>query len=160
MNIQRVKSIHIASDHAGFEYKEEIKSWLNNSIYTIVDHGAEIFHPMDDFTDFISKAVYEVSKSPEDSCAIIFGGSGQGEAMLANRYTNVRATVFYGGDREIIKLSRQHNDANVLSFGSRFISLDDVKESILLWLATPVLEDDKYHRRNKKVEDITRKLYE
>lgn len=159
MIIDRIKSIHLASDHAGFSLKEEIRVWLENSIYQVVDHGASLLHPLDDFTDFVSKAAKAVSDLPEESCAIIFGGSGQGEAMLANRYPKVRATVFYGGNHEIIRLSRMHNDANVLSFGSRFVNVEEVKDCILIWLSTPALEDEKYKRRNKKIENLSRDLY-
>lgn len=97
-----------------------------------------------------------VSVASEDAYGIIFGGSGQGEAMLANRFPNVRATVFYGGELEIIRLSRAHNDANVLSIGARFVSVEEVKIAILTWLSTPVLVDEKYRRRNQKIEKITR----
>ena len=159
MIIDRIKFIHLASDHAGLGYKEEVRSWLENSVYQIVDHGAVTLHPLDDFTDFISKAAKAVSDSPTDSCAIIFGGSGQGEAMLANRYPEVRASVFYGGNQEIIRLARMHNDANILSFGSRFVTMDEVKDCILTWLSTPASEDEKYKRRNQKIEKITQDLY-
>jgi ribose 5-phosphate isomerase B len=159
MTLDRIKFIHLASDHAGFAHKEEIRLWLKDSIYTIVDHGAKIFNPSDDFPDFISLAAKAVSDSPEKSCAMIFGGSGQGEAILANRYPKVRTTVYYGGDREIIRLSRAHNDANILSFGARFVSIDEVKECILIWLSTPFLDDKKYEIRNQKIEDETKYLY-
>lgn len=159
MMVDKIKSIHLASDHAGFSHKEAIKIWLQDSIYNIVDHGADTLHPLDDFPDFINKAVAMVNDSAGDSCAVIFGGSGQGEAMLANRYPKVRATVFYGGNKEIIRLSREHNDANVLSFGARFVSIEEVKDCILLWLSTPALMDDKYERRNRKMEDLTKNLY-
>lgn len=159
MIVDKIKTIHIASDHAGFSHKEEIKEWLNNSIYNIVDHGAETYHPLDDFPDFISKAILAVNESPDSSCAVIFGGSGQGEAMLANRYSKVRATVFYGGDKEIIRLSRLHNDANVLSFGARFVSVEEIKDCIIMWLSTEASGEEKYKRRNKKMEDVTKNLY-
>jgi ribose 5-phosphate isomerase B len=150
------KIIHLASDHAGFEHKEAIKEWLMTLSVKVVDHGAKVYDADDDFPDFISLAALAVSNASEDSCGIIFGGSGQGEAMLANRFPNVRATVFYGGDMGIIKLSRGHNDANILSIGARFVSIEEVKKCIVTWLNTPVLLDDKYRRRNQKIESITK----
>ena len=159
MILDRIKFIHLASDHAGLSHKEEIRLWLENSVYQVVDHGANLLHPLDDFTDFVSKAAKAVSDLPEESCAIIFGGSGQGEAMLANRYPRVRATVFYGGNHEIIRLSRMHNNANVLSFGSRFVTVEEVKDCILTWLSTPASENEKYKRRNEKIESLTKDLY-
>ncbi len=150
------KKIHLASDHAGFEHKEEIKTWLNGLGCQVVDHGAAHYDAEDDFPDFISLAAKAVSLDPEGSCAIIFGGSGQGEAMMANRFTNVRATVFYGGDKNIIKLSRGHNNANVLSIGARFVSVTDTKLVIEDWLKSDFLTDEKYRRRNQKIERISK----
>lgn len=150
------KIIHLASDHAGFEHKEAVKEWLKSLSMEVVDHGAKVYDAQDDFPDFISLAAAAVSTASEEAYGMIFGGSGQGEAMLANRFQNVRATVFYGGDMEIIKLSRAHNDANVLSIGSRFVDIEEVKKCIEVWLTTPVLVDDKYRRRNQKIETITR----
>ena len=159
MSFDKIKSIHLASDHAGFEYKEAIRTWLEDSIYSVVDYGPKESNPDDDFPDFISQAAKAVSDSPYDSVGIIFGGSGQGEAMLANRFPNIRAVVYYGGDREIIALAREHNDANILSFGARFVTLEEVKSGILTWLSTPALLDEKYQRRNQKIEAITKQIY-
>ncbi|USN88106.1 MAG: RpiB/LacA/LacB family sugar-phosphate isomerase [Candidatus Nomurabacteria bacterium] len=159
MEVENIKTIHLAADHAGYEHKEAIKEWLKNSVYEVVDHGAHQLHPLDDFPDFINLASLAVNESPTESCAFIFGGSGEGEAMLANRYPEVRATVYYGGNEEIIKLSRQHNDANVLSFGSRFVSVEEVKSSITKWLSINVLEDEKYNRRNGKIKTTVASLY-
>lgn len=153
------KHFHVASDHAGFAHKEAITAWLREQGVTVTDHGAKAYDAEDDFPDFISKAAAAVSQAPEDSCGIIFGGSGQGEAIVANRFSKVRATVFYGGNSEIITLSRAHNDANVLSFGARFVSVEEVKECIIQWLHTPVLQDEKYRRRNQKIEKITREVH-
>jgi ribose 5-phosphate isomerase B len=150
------KTIHVASDHAGFELKEAIVSWLRTIPCVVYDHGAKLYEAEDDFPDFITPAAKAVSQKPEDSCGIIFGGSGQGESMIANRFPQVRATVFYGGERDIITLSREHNDANVLSIGARFVSVDECKESILLWLNTEVDLDERHKRRIQKIEKITR----
>jgi len=152
------KRIHVACDHAGFAHKEAIVTWLRAQGETVIDHGAAVYDAEDDFPDFISKAAAAVSTAPEDSVGIIFGGSGQGEAMMANRFPNVRATVFYGGDSEIIKLSRAHNDANILSVGARFVDIASLQASIAVWLTTPVLTDEKYRRRNQKIEKITRSV--
>lgn len=159
MSFDKIKSIHLASDHAGFVHKEEIRIWLEDSIYKVIDHGDIENQPDDDFPDFIGRAAKAVSDSPNDAVAIIFGGSGQGEAMLANRFPNVRAVVYYGGDREIISLAREHNDANILSFGARFVTIEEVKSGILTWLSTPALLDEKYQRRNQKIEAITKQIY-
>jgi ribose 5-phosphate isomerase B len=156
---KQIKTIHLATDHAGFEHKESLREWLKNSDYEVVDHGAKENDPLDDFPDFISLAAEAVSKDPEESCAFIFGGSGQGEAMMANRYPEVRASVYYGSNEEIISLTRAHNNANVLSIGARFVSVEDMKSLVQIWLSTPALTDEKYQRRNEKIETITRKIH-
>jgi len=152
------KVFHVATDHAGFEHKEAIVKWLTSNGYSVVDHGARVYDAQDDFPDFISLAAAAVSSAPEDTLGLVFGGSGQGEAMVANRFPNVRATAYYGGVMDIIELSRAHNDANVLSFGARFVTVEEVQACILLWLKTPVLTDEKYRRRNQKIERITRAI--
>lgn len=148
-------TIHLATDHAGFAHKEAIKEWLESEGYAVVDDGALVLDPVDDFSDFVHVSAAAVAKDPDAKRAIIFGGSGQGEAMAANRHKGVRATVYYGGDEKIIELSRQHNDANVLSVGARFVSIEKTKEVISLWLNGEVLPDEKYTRRNRKLDELT-----
>ncbi|MCA9353940.1 MAG: RpiB/LacA/LacB family sugar-phosphate isomerase [Candidatus Kaiserbacteria bacterium] len=151
--------IHLATDHAGFHHKQAIAAWLRAEGYKVVDHGAASLDSEDDFPDFISKAAEAVSKHHKKDRGIILGGSGQGEAMLANRYPQVRAVVFYGGDTSIPKLSRQHNDSNVLSIGARFADINVTKQVIWEWLHTDPLPDTKYARRNKKIEVITKDIH-
>lgn len=151
-------TIHLACDHAGFASKEMVRQWLLEHVVTVVDHGATSYEASDDFPDFISKAAAAVSASPATAVGIIFGGSGQGEAMMANRYPHVRATVYYGGDESIVTLGRQHNDANILSIGARFVDEATTKRIIAAWLHEPFLSDEKYERRNQKIEHITRHI--
>ena len=82
---------------------------------------------------------------------IIIGGSGQGEAMAANRIKGIRAAVYYNGPKEIVKLSKQHNNANILSIGARFLSLDETIDTIKLWLETK-FEGDRHQRRIEKLD--------
>ncbi len=146
--------LHLATDHAGFEHKETVSLWLQAEGYTVVDQGAYTLNPEDDFTDYIALAAQAVSANPLETKAIIFGGSGQGEAMLANRYPGVRAAVFYGGEATIPVLSRQHNNSNVISIGARFVDINLTKKIIWDWLQAEPLSDEKYQRRNKKLDDI------
>jgi ribose 5-phosphate isomerase B len=145
-------TIHLASDHAGFEMKEFLKSALIELEFDVTDHGAFEYDEGDDFPDYIKQAAAEVSINPEDNRAIIFGGSGQGEAISANRFENVRATTYYHFDPEIIKLSRVHNDANVLSIGARFLSNEEMLESVLFWLEIDFEHDERHIRRIGKIE--------
>lgn len=150
--------IYLATDHAGYPHKDAVRDWLRSENFEVVDCGAYTLDAEDDFTDFISEAARMVARDPINRRAIIFGGSGQGEAMLANRFPKVRAAVYYGGPHEIVELSRKHNDANILSIGARFVPIDDTKAVIWKWLHTDVLSDTKYHRRNSKIAAITARL--
>ena len=102
MSTHADKVIHLATDHAGLKLKETIKEWLESEGKLVTDHGAHQFDEQDDFPDYISKAAVAVAKQPDSTVGIIFGGSGQGEAMAANRFKGVRATVYYGGDSKIV----------------------------------------------------------
>lgn len=146
--------IHLATDHAGFEMKEFIKSALIELGHEVLDHGAFDYDESDDYPDFIALAAREVSLNPDEDVAVIFGGSGQGEAIVANRFDDVRATTYYHFDPEIIKLSREHNNANVLSIGVRFLSNEEVLESVLFWLEIPFLGEERHSRRIEKIETV------
>ncbi len=156
MKVDHDLTIHLATDHAGLAHKDAIRDWLRQVGWAVVDHGTNQIDPLDDFPDFIAPAARAVSVAEARARAIVFGGSGQGEAMMANRFRNVRAVVCYHYDREIIRLARAHNDSNVLAFGARFVSVEAMKEAIELWLMTPVEADAKRARRNQKLEILSR----
>src|SRR3989338_5337111 len=136
--------IYIGSDHTGYELKEELKTYLADLGigYEIIDKGAFKYDADDDYPDFVKKVAEAVSKD-EKSFGIILGGSGQGEAMCANRIKGARAVLFYGpkvpikeiditGKKssdgfELIKLARIHNNANILSLGMRFVTEEESK---------------------------------
>ena len=145
-------TIYLAADHAGYAHKEAVKEWLEAEDYSVIDEGAFLYDPEDDFADVIARAAIAVAEAPATRLGIIFGGSGQGEAMMANRFAGVRATVYYGGGEEIITLSREHNDANVLSIGARFVSVDETKKVIWDWLHGSTSPNEKYARRNRKLD--------
>lgn len=145
--------IYIATDHAGYELKEKLLPFLRDELsHEVVDLGAETYNPDDDYPPYIKKAATAVAEDP-DARAIILGGSGQGEAMVANRFKGVRATVYYGGPKDIITLSREHNDANVLSLGARFVSEEEAKEVVSLWLQTSFSGDERHVRRIKQIDN-------
>lgn len=149
-------TIHLATDHAGLAHKEAVEEWLTFEGFEVFDHGAHEFDALDDFTDMILPAAKAVSEDPQESMGIIFGGSGQGEAMIANRLEHVRATVYYGGNDEIITLSRRHNNANILSIGARFVDIDEAKAVIWTWLHTKFEGQEKYQRRNGEIDSLTK----
>jgi ribose 5-phosphate isomerase B len=144
--------IHIGADHAGYNLKERLKGFLAEAGYEVVDHGAYDLNPMDDYPDFIEPVARIISENPEER-GIILGGSGQGEAMDANRFPHVRAIEYYGGNSEIILLGREHNDANILSLGARFISDAEAEEAVTLFLGTAFSGKEHYVRRIEKMED-------
>lgn len=147
-------NIYLASDHAGFELKKELVPYLNGKGYEAIDCGAFEYNEEDDFTEWIPKAVEKVLEDV-GSVGIILGGSGEGEAMAANRFKGIRATAYYGGDKKILELSKQHNDANILSLGARFITTEEAKEAVDLWLATEFSGKEKYERRDEELDTLT-----
>lgn len=162
--------VFLGADHAGFELKEHIKSFLAKNNYQIEDCGAFEFNKDDDYPDFISKVAKCISADPQNSRGIIFGGSGQAEMMLANKFKNVRCSLFYAAlppvqaaditgrksidEYEIIRLTREHNDSNMLSLGARFITFDQAIQAVELWLKTPFPADERHVRRINKIKEI------
>ena len=142
--------IHLATDHAGLELKNIIKEHLKENGHDVTDHGAHEYAALDDYPDFIFPCAKSVAADPE-SRGIILGGSGQGEAMTANRVKGVRAAVFYNGPEEIVKLSREHNNANILSLGARFMNQAEIYDVIEMWLAEP-FEGGRHQRRIEKLD--------
>lgn len=152
--------IYLACDHAGFALKEKVKERLKNQGYTVHDEGAFVLDEDDDYPDFVRVAAKQVASNPDEDRAIIFGGSGEGEAMVANRYRGVRAAVFYGGSEEIITRSREHNGANILSIGAKFVAEEEVFAAIDLWLHTPSARDARHLRRIAKIDELIKDEYE
>ncbi len=159
--------IALATDHAGFEQLKELQAYLESLGHNCRSFGPNTYNKDDDYPDFIAPAAEAVSKG-EFEAGIIVGGSGQGEAMAANRYRNVRCAVFYGpavaksdvdieghinrDPYEIIRLSRQHNNSNVLSLAARFLTLNEIKFAAKLWLETPFSGDERHIRRIYKLD--------
>ena len=142
--------VHLATDHAGLELKDKIKLYLIELEHEVIDHGAYEFDALDDYPDFIFPCAKAVAEEQE-SRGIILGGSGQGEAMAANRIKGIRAAVFYNGPEEIIKLSRQHNNANILSLGARFMTEEEIYRIIKIWFGED-FEGGRHQRRIEKLD--------
>ena len=147
--------IYIASDHAGFELKTVLFSFVKDELkHDTIDCGAFVYDETDDYPGFIRKAAESVARDPKGSRAIILGKSGQGEAMAANRFPNVRAAVYYGCNEEIVTLSRVHNDANVLSLGAGFLDLAHAKHIVSLWLTTEFSGEARHQRRIRDIDQV------
>ncbi|MCA9326983.1 RpiB/LacA/LacB family sugar-phosphate isomerase [Candidatus Saccharibacteria bacterium] len=157
----------ITTDHAGYEALKELKMYLESLGHECVDYGPQTFDAEDDYPDFMFPAAHAVAGG-ECERGIIMGGSGQGEAMAANRVPGVRCALFYGpvtaksavdaegtmsdDPYEIVKLSRTHNDANVLSLSGRFLTIDEMKTALSIWLDTPFSGADRHARRIQKLD--------
>lgn len=157
--------ILIASDHAGFELKNTIFRLLKEKKFEVVDFGPDKLEPEDDYPDFVAPVAEEVSTDEKNQTfGIVIGGSGQGEAMCANRFPRVRAVVFYGNPErsdlssdlrsDLIKLLRQHNNANILAIGARFVTEEETKKAVLLWLETPFSDETRHLRRIEKIDKL------
>ncbi len=144
--------VFIGSDHAGFELKEKLVSFLVEEGYEVVDKGAFEYKETDDYPDFVSKVAEEVSNNSTNVRGIILGGSGEGEAIDANRFSHVRAAEYYGGPIEIVKLSREHNNANILSLGARFLTDEEAKNAVRVFLETNFSGDERHKRRLAKID--------
>lgn len=156
-------TIYIATDHAGFELKEQLVPYLEELGHDVVDMGASSLADGDDYPDYILPCAKKVAEN-EENFGIILGGSGQGEAMAANKVPGIRASVFYGeaypwlGDEEegrgdgfqIVALAREHNNANILSLGARFISYPVAQEAVRVFLTTAFSEEARHIRRLEK----------
>ncbi|MEK7662193.1 MAG: RpiB/LacA/LacB family sugar-phosphate isomerase [Patescibacteria group bacterium] len=143
--------IFIASDHAGFELKKKIISFVFSLGHEAIDKGPFEFNERDDYPDFMAPVALSVANG--EGIGIIMGGSGQGEAMVANRVRGVRAGVYYGGALEAVRKMREHNNANILSLGARFVTEKEAMEAVKTFLETPFGGDERHVRRIRKIDE-------
>lgn len=136
--------IHIAADHAGFEFKEHLLKHLAAEGHDVVDHGAFSYDALDDYPSFCFSAGEAVVAEP-GSLGIVIGGSGNGEQIAANKVTGVRAALAWSIDTA--KLGRAHNNANVVAIGWRQHSLEESVELVEAFLAEPFSGDERHQRR-------------
>lgn len=154
----------LSTDHAGFELLQQLQQHLQAKGYECVNYGPTSLNPDDDYPDFIAPAAKAVATG-ECQMGIIMGGSGQGEAMAANRFKGVRAAVYYGpakaldvsgqttdDEYQILRLSRQHNNANILSLAARFLTPEQVIAATELWISTPFSGQERHARRIAKLD--------
>ena len=140
--------IAIGSDHAGFRYKEEIKDFLTGLGHQLTDFGTSSEEPVD-YPLFVRPAALSVARGEADR-GIVLGGSGNGEAMVANRVKGIRCAVCW--NTESARLARQHNDANMISLGQRMMSQEQALEIVRVWLETP-FEGGRHERRNQMIDE-------
>ncbi len=143
--------IYLATDHAAFELKEYVKEHLKKGGYNVEDCGALTFDPHDDYPDLIKIAAKKVSQDA-GSFGIVFGKSGAGEAIVANKIKGIRAVLAVS--EENVRLSREHNNANILSIGSILIGNEQAIEFIRLFINTPFSNEERHARRIEKISQI------
>ena len=145
--------ILLASDHAGFALKKLVGTELEKKGYEIEDLGPSTLNEQDDYPELIRPVAERIAKDNALK-GIVFGGSGQGEAIVANREKGVRAIVYNTDNIDIVAVGRQHNDANVLSIGARFVSDSAALAAVEKFLSEPFSEDERHVRRIKAIDNI------
>jgi ribose 5-phosphate isomerase B len=161
--------IALSTDHAGFEQLQQLRDLLTDLGHECLDFGPKSFAPADDYPDFIFPAAKAVAAG-EAEAGIIMGSSGQGEAMAANRIKGVRCAVYYGpaiapgainvegrlptDEYEIVRLTREHNNANMLSLAARFLTRQEIERVVKLWLDTPFSGVERHARRIQKLDEV------
>mgnify|MGYP001561690948 CR=1 FL=1 len=143
--------IFLGTDHAGFEMKELLKKFLISLGHEVEDCGAFSYDPQDDYPDFIHCVAKKVAKS-KASKGIVLGGSGQGECMVANKVKRIRAAIAY--DEYGVRMSREHNDANILCLAARVLTIEQAKKFVQVWLEREFTSDERHLRRLRKIKDI------
>ena len=153
--------IFVGTDHAGYVLKEKLVSSLKLQGYEVIDKGAYEYNEGDDYPDFVVPVAKEVSRDSDNVKGIILGATGEGEAIAANRFPNVRAVVYYGQSKcvvddeaDVIVRSRQHNNANILSLGARYLTEEKMMKAVNLWFDTPFSEKERHVRRLTKINQI------
>lgn len=158
--------IALATDHAGIEQLKQLEIFLTEQGHECVNFGPTALDPDDDYPDFIRPAAEAVAGG-DCEVGVIMGGSGQGEAMCANRVPGVRCALFYGSvlpvaavdvsgrksedPYEIARLPRLHNHANMISFAARFVTVDDMRQVLNVWLGTDWDSHERHARRVQKL---------
>ena len=143
--------IYLATDHAAFELKEFVKARLTEGGYEVEDCGAFQLDPNDDYPDLIKIGAQKVASDP-GSFGIVFGKSGAGEAIVANKIKGVRAVLAV--NEENVRLAREHNNANVLSIGSILVGNEQAVELIRIFINTQFSNEERHIRRVEKIKEI------
>jgi ribose 5-phosphate isomerase B len=136
--------VHLGSDHAGFELKQQLVDHLRTAGHVVVDHGPQAYDPQDDYPPYCLKAAAAVV-ADDGGLGVVIGGSGNGEQIAANKVEGVRCALAWS--LETARLGRQHNDANVVSVGARMHTLDEALSFVDAFLAEPFSHDPRHQRR-------------
>ena len=142
--------VHIGGDHAAYEMQRALVDWLAEQGHEVVDHGAATYDDLDDYPVFVLRAAQGVA-GDEGSLGVVLGGSGNGEQMAANKVKGIRAALCY--NTELAQLAREHNNAQIISIGGRFNTIDEAKEMVKVFLETSFSGAERHQRRLDMVSD-------
>lgn len=142
--------IYIGADHRGYQLKEKIRNYLVRLGYEIKDVGAHHYAQRDDYPDFGKEVAKKVSRNPEKNKGILICGSGIGMDVLANKFKNVSSALVF--HEKVAKTSREHNNANVLSLASDFLSEEKAKKIVKIWLEAKFSGVERHKRRLAKIK--------
>ena len=142
-----MKRIALGSDHAGYKLKERIKTHLKSKSYAVTDYGTDSNEPVD-YPDYIRPAAESVAIG-ENDLGIVFGGSGNGEAMVANKVKGIRCGLCW--NEKSARLAKEHNNANMISLGERMISEEEALRIVDTWLSAE-FKGGRHLRRIEKME--------
>lgn len=140
--------IHIATDHAGLDFSRHLQEHLSAAGHEVIDHGPQEYDPIDDYPAFCinaAKAVVRDQQAGVEALGVVFGGSGNGEQIAANKVLGVRAALVWNESTAV--LARQHNDANVISIGARQHTVEEATHFIDLFIAEPFSLEERHVRR-------------
>ncbi|UJP11133.1 ribose-5-phosphate isomerase [Microbacterium sp. KUDC0406] len=149
--------IHLATDHAGLDFSTRLQEHLRAAGHEVIDHGPLSYDPLDDYPAFCiraAQAVVEDQAAGVEALGVVFGGSGNGEQIAANKVAGVRAALVW--NPSTAELAREHNDANVISIGARQHTFDEVTSFIDLFLATPFSDEERHVRRIGQIAEFER----
>lgn len=149
--------IHLATDHAGLEFSQRLQQHLRDQGHEVIDHGPAEYDALDDYPSFCINAALGVARDERagvEALGVVFGGSGNGEQMAANKVAGIRAALVWNASTA--ELAREHNNANVISIGARQHPVEDAIRFIDLFIATPFSGDERHVRRIAQLGEYER----
>ena len=149
--------IHVATDHAGLEFSQQLQQHLRDQGHEVIDHGPAEYDALDDYPSFCINAALGVARDERagvDALGVVFGGSGNGEQMAANKVEGIRAALVWNESTAV--LAREHNNANVISIGARQHTVDEAIRFIDVFISTPFPGDERHLRRIAQLGEYER----
>lgn len=144
-----MQHIFLGADHRGFELKNQLRDWLKEQKYSVVDLGADALKSDDDYPEYALNVAQAVAEDPDNRRGIVLCGSGVGVAVMANKVPGIRAALVH--DPALIEAAQRDDNLNVLALGASFISFEQAKDVISAWLKTHFSGEERHQRRINKI---------